>query len=65
MTEYEDIDKTGSNTWEGWKKDECRNKLFGAGPKEEQILVDHAEVGIHRNRNRPMAESLNWRRRRR
>jgi hypothetical protein len=35
------------NTWKGWKKDECRSRLFGTGPKEEEILVDHAEGGIH------------------
>jgi hypothetical protein len=37
------------------EEDECRSRLFGTGPKEEEILVDHAEGGIHRNRNRPMA----------
>jgi hypothetical protein len=55
MTEQEDIDKIGLNTWKGRKKDERRSRLFGTGPKEEEILVDHAEGGIHRSRNRPMA----------
>jgi hypothetical protein len=55
MTEYEDTDKIGLNTWKGWKKDECQSRLFGTGPKEEEILVDHAEDGIHRSRNRQMA----------
>jgi hypothetical protein len=44
-------------------KDECRKRFFGIGPKKEEILVDHAESGIHRNRNRPLAKSLNRRRR--
>jgi hypothetical protein len=30
------------NTWKGRKKDERRSRLFGTGPKEEEILVDHA-----------------------
>jgi hypothetical protein len=55
MTEYEDIYKLGLNTWKGWKTDECRSRLFDTGPTEEEILVDHAEDGIHRSRNRPMA----------
>jgi hypothetical protein len=33
-----------------------------AGPKEEVILVNHAEDGIHRSRNRTSAYSLHWRR---
>jgi hypothetical protein len=45
----------GLNTWKGWKKDECQSRLFGTGSKEEEILVDHAEGGIHRSSNRPMA----------
>jgi hypothetical protein len=32
-----------------------RSWLFGTGPKEEEILVDHTEGGIHRSRNRPVA----------
>jgi hypothetical protein len=51
----EDTDKIGSNTWKGWKKDECRSRLFGTGPKEEEILVDQAEGGIRKSRNRRMA----------
>jgi hypothetical protein len=39
------------NTWIGWKKDECRSRLFGTDPKEEEILVDQAEGGIHRIRD--------------
>jgi hypothetical protein len=52
MTEKEDTDKIGFNTWKGRKKGECRNRLFGTGPKEEEILVDHEKSGIHRSRNR-------------
>jgi hypothetical protein len=37
--------------WKGWKKEECRSRLFGIGPKEEEILIDNAEDGIHRSRN--------------
>jgi hypothetical protein len=28
---------------------------FDIGPKKEEILVHHAEDGIHRSRNRPLA----------
>jgi hypothetical protein len=42
MTEL-DADKIGFSMWKGWTKDECRGRLFGVGPKEEEILVDHAE----------------------
>jgi hypothetical protein len=52
MTE-EDTDKISLNMWKGWKKDECRSRLLGIGPKEEEILIDDAEDGIHRSRNRP------------
>jgi hypothetical protein len=55
MIEYEDINKIGLNTWKGWKKDECRSRFFGTGPKEEEIPIDHAEGGITRSRNRPVA----------
>jgi hypothetical protein len=41
--------------WKGWKKDECQSKLFGKHPKEEEILLNNAEGGIHRSRNRPLA----------
>jgi hypothetical protein len=34
-----------------------------AGPKEEHILVDHEEDGIRRSRNKPLALSVNWRKR--
>jgi hypothetical protein len=44
---------------------ERRRSLFNIGLKEEAILVDHADSGIHRSRDRPSALSLNWRRRRR
>jgi Uma2 family endonuclease len=40
-------------------------KLFDIHPKEEEILIDHAEGGIHRRRNGLSAKSLNWSRRRR
>jgi hypothetical protein len=43
----------GLNTWEGWKKNESRSRLFGIDPKEEEILVDNAEGRIHRSRSRP------------
>jgi hypothetical protein len=51
----DDTDKIGLNTWKGRKKDECRSRLFGTGPKEEEILVDHAEGRVYRSRNRPTA----------
>jgi hypothetical protein len=41
--------------WKRWKKDVCRSKLFGINPKEEEILVDHAEYGIHRSWKKPSA----------
>jgi hypothetical protein len=41
--------------WNGWKKDECRGRLFSISAKEEGTLVDHAEDGIHKSRNRPSA----------
>jgi hypothetical protein len=41
------------NTWEGWKKGESRSRLFDIGPKEEDILGDHAEVGVHKSWKRP------------
>jgi hypothetical protein len=41
--------------WKGWKEDECRDRSFGIGPKGKEILVDHAEDGIYRNRNRPLS----------
>jgi hypothetical protein len=44
-------------------KEERRRRLFVISPKEEQILVDHPECGIHRSRNRPSANFLKWRRR--
>jgi hypothetical protein len=55
MREQEETYKIGLNMWKGWNKNECRIRLFGIGPKEEDILVDHAEIGIHRGRNRPWA----------
>jgi hypothetical protein len=27
----------------GLKEDECRSRPFGIGPKEEEILIDHAD----------------------
>jgi hypothetical protein len=47
--------KIDLNMCKGWKKDECRSRLFGISPKEEGILVDHAEGGIHKSRNRQSA----------
>jgi hypothetical protein len=55
MTEKEDADKIGLIMWKGWKKDECRSGVFGISQKEEEILVDHAEGGIHKSRYRPSA----------
>jgi hypothetical protein len=49
-----DTDKIGMNMWIGWKKVECLNRLFGIGPKEEGILIHHAEGKIHRSWNRPL-----------
>jgi hypothetical protein len=50
------IYKIDLNTWKGWKKDECRSRFFGTGPKEEDNLVNHAEVLIHSGRKRPILE---------
>jgi hypothetical protein len=41
-----------------WRVNETINfslKNQISGPKEKEILVDHAEGGVHRSRNRPMA----------
>jgi hypothetical protein len=35
---FEHVDRT--------KKDECRSRLFSTSPKEQEILVDHAEGGV-------------------
>jgi hypothetical protein len=40
MTEEEDTENIGLNMWIGWKKDECRSRLFGIDPKEDEILID-------------------------
>jgi hypothetical protein len=37
----------------GQKKGKCRNR-FGIGSKEEKILEDNAEDGIHRRRKMPL-----------
>jgi hypothetical protein len=37
------------------KKDDCRSRVFGTRPKEEEILVNHAEGVINKIRNRPSA----------
>jgi hypothetical protein len=50
-----DTDKIGLNMCIGWNKVESWKRLFGVGPKEEGILVDHTEDGIHRSWNRPLA----------
>jgi hypothetical protein len=41
-----------SGTWQQILVIFLITRLFGAGLKEEEILVDHAEGGIHRSRNR-------------
>jgi hypothetical protein len=55
MTEKEGTGKIGLNMRKGWKKDEWRSTPFGIGSKEEEILIYHAEFGIHRSRNRSSA----------
>jgi hypothetical protein len=40
------------NMWKGWRKYECQSRLFGISPKEDEIVVDHAEGGSLRSRNR-------------
>jgi hypothetical protein len=53
MREQENRDKIGLCTWIGWEKDEGRSRFFDIGPKEEEILVDHEEVGVYRSRKKP------------
>jgi hypothetical protein len=44
--------KIGLNVWKGLKMSECRRRLLTKIPNAEEILADHAEGGIPRNRNR-------------
>jgi hypothetical protein len=53
MTEQEGTDKIELNMWKERRETECPGRLFGIGPKEEEVLVYHAESEIHRTRKRP------------
>lgn len=53
MAGKEYADKIGLSMQKGWKKDEYRRKFFDIGPKEEQILVDHAKIVTPRSRKKP------------